>query len=55
MKIEKEQAERILAEVIDTIYLEMKEDFCDYKNKTHKLGWFKERVKIYFHQKISEN
>jgi len=44
--------ESILAEVIDDIYLEMKEDFVDYKNGTHKLGMFKELVKTEFHNKL---
>lgn len=48
-KITTEQAEIALAQIIDDIYLEMKAGFCDYENKTHKLGWFKERVKGEFH------
>lgn len=34
-----------LAFIIDGLYLEMKDGFCDYENKTHKLGFFKERIK----------
>ena len=48
----KEKIEMILAEVIDDLYLSMKEDFVDYKNETHKLGWYKESVKNLFHEKI---
>ena len=51
-RITTEQAEIVLAEVIDTIYLEMKKDFCDYENKTHKLGAFKEMVKMQFHNDL---
>ena len=47
-KIEINEAEIILARVIDELYLEYKNDFCDYKNKTHKLGQFKEMIKCEF-------
>ena len=44
--------ENILSEAIDDIYLIMKKDFVDYKNGTHKLGMFKELVKMEFHNKL---
>ena len=46
-----EKSEQILAEVIDSIYLEIKEDFVD-ENGTHRLGEFKERVKQEYHNKL---
>lgn len=45
-----EQAEEVLAYVIDTLYLKMKADFADYKAQTHKLGFFKESVKAGYNQ-----
>ena len=49
---EKEQFEILLAEVIGDLYLEHKKEFCDYKNKTHKLGWFKEKIKLEINRKL---
>lgn len=55
MKIDdKDKIEGILAEVIDDLYLMYKRSFVDYKNKTHKLGWFKEKVKRNFHMRLKE-
>lgn len=50
--ITKTKAEEALAEVIDMLYLQHKQNFCDYENKTHKLGWFKEQVKEKFRLRI---
>jgi hypothetical protein len=50
--IDKEQAEIILAEVIDDLYLAMKKNFCG--GKPHKLGYFKELIKANFHKKLKE-
>lgn len=47
-----EQIESLLAEAIDDLYLRMKGNFVDYKNQTHKLGWYKENVKKLFHEKL---
>ncbi len=44
--------ESLLAEVVDDLYLEHKPNFCDYKNKTHKLGWFKEKIKMEISERI---
>lgn len=49
-----EEFEMLLAEVIDELYLAHKEGFCDYKNKTHKLGWFKEHIKFEIHQRLEQ-
>ncbi len=54
LSCEREQFEILLAEVIDSLYLEYKKDFCDYKNKTHKLGWFKENIKSLVHEKLNK-
>lgn len=48
-----EKAEDVLAEIIDMVYLSMKDDFADYKAQTHKLGFFKENVKMLYHQKMA--
>lgn len=48
-----EEAEIILAEVIDDLYINMKEGFVNYKDKTHKLGFFKELVKANFNAKLA--
>jgi len=45
MKLTRDQFEILLADVIDTLYVRYKENFCDWENKTHKLGWFKEGIK----------
>jgi len=50
-----ELSEITLARVIDDLYLENKDSFVDYENQTHKLGWFKEQVKVEFNKKINEN
>lgn len=52
--ISTEKAEAILAEVIDDLYIEMKENFVDYDNQTHKLGMFKEEIKRRFNLKLME-
>lgn len=49
-----DKAEQILAEVIDDIYLDMKEGFVDYENQTHQLGYYKERVKQKFHERLKD-
>jgi len=49
-EINKKDAEIVLAEVIDDIYLEMKEGFAG--GHPHKLGMFKERVKHNFHKNL---
>ena len=54
-KITTEEAEIILAEVINELYYKVKDDFTDYNTKTHKLGFFKELVKANFHRKLQEN
>jgi hypothetical protein len=55
MSIDKtEKYEIILAEVIDDLYIKYKPDFCDYKNRTHKLGWFKEQIKAEFHNRLKD-
>jgi hypothetical protein len=46
--------EALLATVIDLNYSRFKPGFADYKNKTHKLGWFKERIKKEFHDALRE-
>ena len=46
-------SEKVLAVVIDTIYQRLKDNFVDYENKTHKLGWFKELVKEEFHNELN--
>lgn len=51
---QKEDFEIQLTKVIDDLYLEYKKDFCDYKNKTHKLGWFKEQIKFRINKKLKE-
>jgi len=38
--------EILLAEVIDRQYLKYRDDICDYDNKTHTLGRFKESIKL---------
>jgi hypothetical protein len=48
-----EQAEEVLADIIDTVYLSMKEDFVNYEDKTHKLGFFKENVKLLYNQRMA--
>jgi hypothetical protein len=53
-KLTLDYSEKVLAIIIDKIYLRMKDDFCDYENKTHKLGWFKELVKDEFHKALTE-
>ena len=53
--IQKQEIEQILAEVIDDLYCKTKDDFANYKEKTHKLGFFKELVKANFHRKLQEN
>ena len=47
-KITTSEAEIILAEVIDTLYLQYKTDFCG-EGRPHRLGFFKEKVKAAFH------
>ena len=49
-----EEVESILAEVIDHLYLQYKPNFCDWDNKTHLLGQFKETVKLNFHVQITK-
>lgn len=49
-----DKSEQILAEVIDDLYLEMKPTFVDYKNQTHQLGYYKERVKQRFHERLKD-
>ena len=49
-----EEFEILLAEVIDELYIKYKKDFCDYKNKTHKLGWFKESVKSEIYRRLKQ-
>jgi len=49
-----EKAEQILAEVIDEIYLDMKEDIVHYENRSNKFGSFKEKVKQEFHNKVKD-
>jgi len=51
---EKELFEAIHAVVIDTVYLQYKDGFCDYENHTHKLGFFKEEVKRKFHEALNK-
>jgi len=46
------QAEDALAEIIDLVYLDMKDNFVNYGEKTHKLGVFKEHVKALYNQKM---
>ena len=48
------EIEQLLAEVIDDLYLMYKGSFVDYKNKTHKLGWFKEAIKSHFHNRLEK-
>lgn len=53
-KIVLELSEITLARIIDDLYLEHKDDFVDYQNRTHKLGWFKEQIKAEYNKKIKE-
>ena len=46
------QAEEVLAEIIDLVYLDMKDNFVNYAEKTHRLGFFKEHVKALYNQKM---
>ena len=46
---------QILAEVIDNLYLGAVKDFVNYKDRTHKLGFFKENVKSVFSQFIQKD
>lgn len=48
--LSKNDAEIILTEVIDDLYLDMKDGFAD--GYPHKLGLFKEKVKYNFNEKI---
>jgi len=52
--MKKEEFEILLTEIVDNLYLEYREDFCDYENKTHKLGWFKEQIKSEVSKKLNQ-
>lgn len=52
-KITTEEAEEVLAEVIDDLYLQYKTNFCG-KGVPHSLGFFKEKVKYNFHYKLKK-
>lgn len=52
-KITTQEAEIILAEVIDILYMQYKSDFCG-KGVPHSLGFFKEKVKSDFHYKLNK-
>lgn len=49
----REEAQMILAEVIDNLYLAQKEGFCG-EGRPHNLGRFKEQVKSAFHFKLEQ-
>jgi len=49
-----EEFEILLAEVVDELYLRALPTFCDWENRTHKLGWFKEGVKARVHLEIKK-
>ena len=50
--MENEEFEMLLAEVIDDLYIKYKPGFCDYENKTHKLGMFKEQIKYEINKRL---
>lgn len=52
LDLQREEFEMILAEVIDDLYLQYKPNFCDWENRTHKLGWFKEGIKAKMHERL---
>jgi len=52
--LNQEKVEIILTHVVEDLYNSFKDNFIDYDQKTHRLGQFKEQVKIRFSQALNK-
>lgn len=52
MDLQQLSFEMLLARVVDDLYLSEKKDFCG--GRPHKLGWFKEQIKLNVHKGLKE-